>query len=400
MSKQNYIPLSALVDAIGDALQANFGRSRYRIIAEITDVKVYYQRSYAFLSLVEKEGSEITAAVSAVIWRDHFHLIRDFEKATGVSFAQNLKLVLEVEVQFNSRYGLRISIVGIDETYTLGKLEQDRKDTLNRLVKEHPKSVWMRDGEYRSSNQLLRLPMVMQKIALIAAPGSDGRRDFLHELANNGYPLGYSVEEFPAQVQGDAAAGQIAVHLEKINKIKDAFHTVAIVRGGGGSTDFSAFDDFRVALAVADCALPVFSGIGHERNVSISDLLCHSPQKTPTKCAAGITEHNLEYLAFVQNAGDDIKKRALRMLDHFQQQTKNKETQILKSSQWLITKEKQRLNHLLEKLSAAQPDHILKRGFALVYKDGKHMPMGKSLKQGDSIELRFADTKLKAIIDK
>lgn len=399
MEVKKYIPLSDLVDAIGATLSATFGRNRYRIIAEITDVKVYYQRSYAFLSLVEKEGSEITAAVSAVIWRDHFHIIREFEKNTGVSFAQNLKLVLEVEVQFNTRYGLRISIVGIDETYTLGKLEQDRKDTLNRLVAENPKSVWLRDGEYHSANQLLRLPLVMQKIALIAAPGSDGRRDFLHELANNGYALGYSVEEFPAQVQGDAAAGQIAAHLDKISRVKEAFDTIAVVRGGGGSTDFSAFDDYRVGLAVANSPLPVFSGIGHERNVSIADLLCHSPQKTPTKCAAGITEHNLGFLAFVQNAGDDIRKRALRMLDHFKQRTQNAEMQVLKSAQWLITQEKQRMSHATDRCMAARPENVLKRGYALVYKNGKHMPQGKGLNQGDEIEIRFADNRLKARIE-
>lgn len=396
MAKQNYIQLSDLVDAIGESLHENFGKNRYRIIAEITDVKVYYQRSYAFLNLVEKEGDEIVAATGGVIWRDHFHIIKDFEKATGVSFSQNLKLVLEIEVQFHNRYGLRISIVGIDETYTLGKLEQDRTKVLNNLIASHPKSVWMRDGEYRSANQLIKLPMVMQKIALIAAPGSDGRRDFLHELANNGYGLGYAVEEFPAQVQGDAAAGQIATHLNKISKTNGVFHSVAVVRGGGGNTDFSAFDSHEVALAVADCSLPVFTGIGHERNVSIADLLSHTSQKTPTKCAAGITEHNLNYLAFVQGAEDDIKKRVLRMLDQFKQQTKNAEMNLLKSLQWRITKERQKLEHAAEKLNMAGPIDTLQRGFALVYKDNKHVAKGVGLNPEEDIEIRFADKRIKA----
>src|SRR5688572_26148884 len=168
------------MEAIGETIYADFGNKTYRIIAEITDVKIYYQRSYAFLTLVEKSGNEISASVSGVIWRDHFHIIRAFEKATGVNLNQNLELALEVEVQFHIRYGLRISITGIDEKYTLGKLEQDRQQTLNKLLAEHPKIVWMRDGEYRSNNQMLKLPLVSQRIALISAPGSDGRRDFLH----------------------------------------------------------------------------------------------------------------------------------------------------------------------------------------------------------------------------
>lgn len=393
-----YIPLSELMAAVGEILDNSFGNRRFRILAEITDIKVYHNRGYAFLNIAEKSGENTIAAAGAVIWRDHFHIIKDFEKATGTSLNQNIEVVMEVEVQFHIRYGLRISITGIDESYTLGKMVQEREKTLLLLAKENPQIVWVRNGEYRSANQLLNLPTVIQNVALIAAPGSDGRRDFLHELENNPYHIDYSVTEFAAQVQGDAAAGQIASQLEKIQKIKNRIHAVAIVRGGGGNNDFSAFDSYKVSLAVAASEIPVFTGIGHERNISITDLLCHSPQKTPTKCASGITEHNAEFLAFLQNASGDIQKRALRMIDTFRQQTRNFEGSLLKSAQWTITKQKQWLEYQINRLQLADPVNTLKRGFALVYFENRHISRAKELKSTDEIRIRFADSILKATI--
>lgn len=384
--------------AVGDTLYATFGGRRFRVLAEVTDVKIYYNRQYAFLTLVEKSGQEIAASASGVIWRDHFHIIRNFEKATGATLTQNLELVLEVEVQFHNRYGLRISITGIDESFALGKLELERQKTLAALVAQHPDAVWVRDGEYRSANHLLKLPIVIQHIALVAAPGSDGRRDFLHELSNNPYGIDYAVTEFPAQVQGDAATGQIAVQMERIQKAAGVFQAVAIVRGGGSNTDFSAFDSHRVALSVAECPVPVFTGIGHERNVSITDLLCHSPQKTPTKCASGITEHNLEFLAFVQNAADDLKIRALRMITNFRQQTEHYQQALHRSAQWLLSREKQWLEGRLSHVQMADPGNTLNRGFALIYHNKKHMPVASELHPGDEVEIRFADKTLKARI--
>lgn len=394
-----HISLSELLGDIKNTLDQEYSRYSYRVLAEITDIKIYHPRQYAFLTLIEKNGSEIVASAAAVIWRDHFGIIRQFEKATGVSLNQNLELLLEVEVQYNIRYGLRISIINIDETYTLGKLEQDKKQTLVQLMEQNPKWVWMRDEQYRSANHLKKLPLVMQKIALIAASGSDGRRDFLHELEHNEYGIDYSLMEFPAQVQGEAAAGQIASQLERINQTRDAFHGIAIVRGGGGNTDFSAFDSYRVGLAVAQCPYPVFTGIGHERNVSITDLLAFGPAKTPTKCAAAFTEHNLQFLGMVQQAGETLAAKARGMLGVYRQQTLNRQTGILRSAQWVVTREKQNLHRIGEKLDMASPASTLQRGFALVRKDGKHVGQAAYLQSGDAIEIEFTDGKRKARIE-
>jgi len=387
------------MEAIGDAIYADFGGKYYRIIAELTDVKIYYQRSYAFMTLVEKKDGEISASAGGVIWRDHFDIIKSFEKATGVSINQNLELAMEVEVQFHPRYGLRLSIVSIDEKYTLGKLEQDKQKTLDKLVKENPKIIWLRDGEYRSNNQFIKLQMVMQKIALISAAGSDGRRDFLHELENNAYGLDYSLAEFPAQVQGEYAAKQIAERLGQIQQWESKFDLIALVRGGGGSTDFSAFDSYEVGLGIASSKIPVFTGIGHERNVSIADMVAHTAQKTPTKCAAAVTEHNLEFLAFVQNVGSEIGKHAHRMTEQFRQKTKTLENDILKSFHWKITGEKQWMENSLERLSMADPNNTLKRGFTLVYQNQKHISKGENLRTGDKIEVRFSDKIIEARVE-
>ncbi len=395
----DYISLSELLGDIRGTLEKEYGQYTYRVLAEITDIKVYYQKQYAFLTLLEKQGDNIVANAGAVIWRDNFSIIKQFEKATGVKFDQNLELLLEVEIQYNVRYGLRLSIISIDETYTLGKLEQEKQNVLVRLMADYPKLVWMRDDMYRSNNHLKKLPMVMQKIALIAAPSSDGRRDFMHELENNEYNIDYSLMEFPVQVQGDTAAGQIGLQLEKINRTQEAFDAVAIVRGGGGSTDFSAFDSYRVGLGVVQCPYPVFTGIGHERNVSITDLLAFNAAKTPTKCAAAFTEHNMHFLGLVQNAQQNIGTRAKGMVSLFRQQTQNTQSKLLRSAQWRITQEKQFLHRVEDKLKMALPDGTLQRGFALVRKNGKHIAKSEMLDFGDEIEIQFTDGTKKARIE-
>jgi exodeoxyribonuclease VII large subunit len=395
----DYIHLSELLDDIKNALDKKYSKYTYRVIAEITDIKIYYNRQYAFLNLIEKTNGDIHAAASAVIWRDNFHIIREFEKNTGVNFNQNLELILEIEIQYHIRYGLRLSIVGIDAAFTLGKLEQEKQETLKRLIAEHPKLVWQRDDEYRSANHLLKLPVVMQKIALIAAPGSDGRRDFLHELTQNEYGINYSVLELPAQVQGEAASGQIALQLEKISKFKNVVDAIAIVRGGGANTDFSAFDSYRVALAIAQCPYPVYTGIGHERNVSIADLLSFASLKTPTKCADAITNHNLEFLGMIQNAKTIISRKSKSLIEIYRNQLQSLQLNLLKSAQWNITQQKQFLNTVGNRLIAAMPTETLQRGFALVRKNGKHIYSSKMLEKNDLIEIEFADGKKLAKIE-
>ena len=387
----NYITLSELMIGIRRVFERSFANQRIRVLAEITDVKVYPARFYAFFNLVEKQGEDAVASASAAIWRNQFHLISKFEKTTGVKFNQNLELVLEVEVSFHERYGLRLSVVDIDSSYTLGKIEQEREAVLRRLSVEKPHLLWLEDGEYVSANSLKPKSLVMQRVALVTAPNSDGRRDFIKELTENAWGMGYAITEFPAAVQGQTAVADLCRSFDLIHSAATEFDVVALVRGGGGNTDFSAFDHYDVAERIAGCARPVFTGIGHDRNVSVADVVCHTMLKTPTRCAAAITEHNLQFLSVVQNSRTKIGQSAKRFIELGVNNMADQKRRLSNAIQWRIKQETDRLNQSAKHFELLYPKYTLSTGYALVRKDGKVVKSIQDLTPGSVVEIRLAD---------
>lgn len=393
-----WMNLSDLMGGVRRALEAGFNGHTFRIIAETTDVKIYHNRQYVFLNLIEKQGTEIAAAAGAVIWRDHFHLIKEFENITGIAFEQNLQVVLEVEIQFHERYGLRLNIVDIDTAYTLGKMEQEREKVLRKLAFDVPHLVWLEDGDYISANQLLNKSLVMQRVALIAAPGSDGRRDFLKELQDNTWNIAYEVEEFPASVQGQNAAGELLRQLKTIISRAAEFDVIAMVRGGGSNTDLTAFDDYELAKTIADCPKPLLTGIGHDRNISVADVVGHTMLKTPTRCAAAITEHNIAFLGWLQDSQSRVANAANRFFEHGKQQANDAARRLKTAASWLLESEKNKLLQAEKYLDMLQPAKTLEMGYALISKNGHIITSHKEVLENDNIEIRFSDGYSHALI--
>jgi exodeoxyribonuclease VII large subunit len=393
-----WMNLSDLMGGVRRALEAGFNGHTFRIIAETTDVKIYHNRQYVFLNLIEKQGTEIAAAAGAVIWRDHFHLIKEFENITGIAFEQNLQVVLEVEIQFHERYGLRLNIVDIDTAYTLGKMEQEREKVLRKLAFDVPHLVWLEDGDYISANQLLNKSLVMQRVALIAAPGSDGRRDFLKELQDNTWNIAYEVQEFPASVQGQNAAGELLRQLKTIISRAAEFDVIAMVRGGGSNTDLTAFDDYELAKTIADCPKPLLTGIGHDRNISVADVVGHTMLKTPTRCAAAITEHNIAFLGWLQDSQSRVSNAANRFFEHGKQQANDAARRLKTAASWLLESEKNKLLQAEKYLDMLQPAKTLEMGYALISKNGHIVTSHKEVLENDNIEIRFSDGYSHALI--
>jgi exodeoxyribonuclease VII large subunit len=393
-----WMNLSDLMGGVRRALEAGFNGHTFRIIAETTDVKIYHNRQYAFLNLVEKQGTEIAAAASAVLWREHFHLIKEFENITGITFEQNLQVVLEVEIQFHERYGLRLNIIDIDTAYTLGKMEQEREKVLRKLAFDVPHLVWLEDGDYVSANHLLNKSLVMQRVALIAAPGSDGRRDFLKELEQNTWNIAYTVEEFPASVQGQNAARELLKQLNTIVSRCSEFDVIAMVRGGGSNTDLTAFDDYDLAKCIADCPKPVLTGIGHDRNISVADVVGHTMLKTPTRCAAAITEHNLAFLGWLQDGQTRIGNAAARFFENGKQQAQDASRRLKTAASWLLESEKNKLLQAEKHLDMLQPSKTLEMGYALISKNGHIVTSCQQIMENDTIKIRFSDGYSHALI--
>jgi exodeoxyribonuclease VII large subunit len=338
------IKLSELVDQIKGTLQQRFAGEVFWITSEITNVKPQeVSRPYRFITFIEKENNTTKAQINGVFWSNALDQIDQFEKATKQPFVSGLELTCKVRVAFNNRYGLQLEVLEIDYSYAVGKIEIERQQTIERLIKENPSTIKLIDGQFRTFNNSLPLPILIQKIALITAPNSDGQRDFKKEIENNKHEYAFSVAEFLTQIQGDNAHTLILQQLKLIEQEKEKFDLVVIVRGGGSQTDFKPFDEYELAKLAATFPLPILTGIGHDRNTSIVDLMCFQ-HKTPTKVATFILEHNFEFEAAILDFKERVSTRVKDLFENAKADLKE-------------------MKRLVKSLS---PSTILNRGFAMI----------------------------------
>jgi exodeoxyribonuclease VII large subunit len=342
------VRLSELINEIQETIDANFGYESFWVTAEITDVKRMPQKQWCFLKLIEKSGSSIAASIDAVFWSNGFAEILKFEKATKTAFINGLEITCKVRVKFNARYGLKLEVTEIDTAFMLGKLELERQQTLERLVAENPDTIRLVDEMYRTKNNTSNIPPVIQHIALITGVNSDGQRDFKKELELNKYGYAFAVTEYLTQVQGETASGQILQKLKEIEAARLRYDLVVIVRGGGSQTDFKPFDDYELCRYVAQFAIPVFTGIGHDSNTSILDLMARQ-YKTPTKVATYIVDHNMQFEAEMEALKERLYQTAERRIE----------------------RAKNNLKELKRVIKSSSPQTILNRGFAMIIQQGQ-----------------------------
>ncbi|REG78424.1 exodeoxyribonuclease VII large subunit [Algoriphagus antarcticus] len=247
------------------------------VIGEIADFRQAPQ-GHAYFELVEKQGNTVQAKIKANLWSFAYRSVAArFESVTGSSIKNGMKVLAQVAVNFHPVYGLSINVKDIDPSFSLGERARVRQETIDRLTKE---------GLLRLNARHL-IPPVIQKIAIISSPTAAGYGDFINQLENNSY--GYQVYHklFPSMMQGNEAVASLTRSLQQIEAVKDALgiEAVVMIRGGGAQLDLDCFDDYILATKIANFSLPVFTGIGHERDESIADLVAHTRLKTPTAVA-------------------------------------------------------------------------------------------------------------------
>ena len=359
----NVLKLSALVEEIQAAIQSSFEGEAYWVSARIMNVKKYESNRRCYLTLEEYEGRNKKAEMRSVFWATAYSEIEKFEKITGQAFKDGIEIICKVRVRFHPVYGLNLDVVQIDLAHTLGTLELERQQTLDRLIKENPTTIQLFDGIYVTFNNRLQLPAVIENIALITAPNSDGQRDFKQEISKNRHGYSFTVTEFLTTIQGDNAHTMILAQLELVNKSAIPFDAVAIVRGGGSQTDFKPFDDYELCRYIANFKIPVFTGIGHDRNQSIADLMARE-QKTPTKVASLLVEHNFEF----ENKLIQLKTNLIDAVEQQLQEAKDK------------------LNNAKRIVKLSSPDAILNRGFAIITINGKIITDPKKIKAAAELQ--------------
>lgn len=268
------ISLLELNRLITQTLQEHLEQS-YWVVAEISEIRLA-QKGHCYLEVIEKEGDHITAKTRATIWSYTYrNLITWFENKTGDTLRPGLKILFNATVQYHEVFGLSLNIRDIDATFTLGEKARRKAETLEKLRSE---------GVF-DMNRELSLPPVSQRVAVISSPTAAGWGDFMDQVNANPYQYRFSITLFQAMMQGAEASASIVAAMHEVFTRADEFDLLVVIRGGGATADLDCFDNYELASHVAQFPLPVITGIGHERDETVVDLVAHTRMKTPTAVA-------------------------------------------------------------------------------------------------------------------
>lgn len=417
MSEENYYSdkniqtLYELNQSIKNVLNNSFSNLLW-VRAEVSDVRCN-QNGHCYLEFIEKDinGRNVIARIRGVIWSNTFKLLKAyFESETGQPFVSGLKVLVEVSVDFHEAYGMSLTVHGIDPSYTLGDQARNRQAIIKQLQE---------DGVI-DLNKELQLSLPTNRIAIISSPTAAGYEDFLDQLKNNPYDFKFYTKLFPAVMQGERTEESIISALERIYENSHLFDAVAIIRGGGATSELSSFDSYLLAASCAQFPLPIITGIGHERDDTVLDIVAHTRAKTPTAVAEFLTNQMLQAGELLFDIEDSLKETIKEILadkikefdtlsarftylskGHVKEQLKeldNISIRLKIATQQLLTSNQKDLDLRTEQLRLISPETILKKGYTLTLRNNKPIKSMKSLKSGDQISTLFKDGKIQSII--
>ncbi len=297
--------LSDLMALVQGVLLSSFDQT-YWVTAEIANISKASGRGHLYFELVEKDQDMLVAKTRATLWggMKSRQILDHFESVSRQQLKVGMKILIQVRVTFHQVYGFNLQILDIDATYSLGEMERQKQATIQRLEEE---------GLLDFNKQFV-LPSVLQKIAVISSEEAAGFQDFQHQLENNEWGYAFDIRLFPALMQGEQSPQSIIKALAAIHECPETFDAICVLRGGGSNIDLACFNDYTLCAALAESALPVLSGIGHERDTSIVDMVAHTRLKTPTAVAEFILSHNLSFETKILNGFNNLKMYAYQLL--------------------------------------------------------------------------------------
>ena len=405
----------------------------YWVTAELSEARTV--RGHLYMELIEKDALSNTpvAKAKAQCWQSAWNIIGPrFLQVTGRQLAAGMKVMLRVRPQFHERYGFSWIVTDIDPTFTLGDMARKRLDIINKLKAEGVLEL----------NRQLPLPLFAQRIAVISTAGAAGYGDFRHQLRHNGYGLYFETTLFEAVMQGEGVETEVIAALDKINSLAGNFDCVVIIRGGGATSDLSGFDTLALAENVANFPLPVITGIGHERDESVLDMVAHTAVKTPTaaatllidnlqKVASMLDEAQLTITRVAENIITDEKTRierlataipaivrlygerqqtmitvmttrlhtaVMRIIDNARRRIDIAATVMTPAATRMLADAGHRIDILQQHAEALDPMHILKRGYSITMHDGHTVTDASTLHDGDIITTRMKEGEIKSMV--
>ena len=429
----NHLSLYELNSLVRDVISMSLPDS-YWVEAELSEAREGYG-GHCYMELIEKDEHSNTpiAKAHASCWRNRWMLLKpQFERVTGQRIHAGMKVLLKVHAQFHENYGFSWIVDDIDPTYTMGDMARKRMEIIQTLKEE---------GVFDLQKEL-KLPMFCQRIAVVSSATAAGYGDFCNQLADNGYGLQFTTALFAATMQGEGVEQSVISALNRINEEWENWDCVVIIRGGGATSDLSGFDTLALAENVANFPLPIITGIGHERDESVLDMISFQRVKTPTAAAAFLVDHLTEVYARIEDAQEAIVNYVKRRLQVERMKFERLSTQIPTLFSLVKVRQSNRLDQLLNRLKvkaeripadglhrlemlearlkepvarklekelhridmlsqraiAQDPERLLSRGYSITLKDGKSIKEASQLKAGDEIETRFAKGVAKAVV--
>ncbi len=368
-------------------------------------------RGHWYLDLIQKEDDQVVAQCQAAMWANVYFFLR---KKSPVPIEdilkQGMSVKLKVNVDYHERYGLKLIIEDIDSSFTIGQLELQRLAILKEIKAKG----------LIHKNAKTHLPKVVQRLAVISSSRAAGYKDFIKHLEDNYYGYDVRIELFEAAMQGQSVETEILACLDQIEKQKNKYDAVAIIRGGGARTDLAAFDNLALCIRVAEFSFPIVIGIGHEIDQSLLDLVAYKSIKTPT----AVADYFIERIGGFEGELDELdsllreevraristEERQITSLAHAlnhgvrshiindRNKINHALSMIVHTSKNIVQKHQERLNYMDKLVTAINPDHILSRGFTMTSYKGKTIGKATDAKAGMEIQTTFIDGVVKSII--
>jgi exodeoxyribonuclease VII large subunit len=377
----------------------------YWVIAEISEIKENYN-GHCYLELVEKHPDEISirSRIKAVIWSSRHRFIKSFfENSTGESLRAGMKILIRVKIDYHEIYGLSLVINDIDPAFTIGEMALKRQQILKKLE----------DEGVLTMNRDLIFPVVPQRIAVISSANAAGYTDFIRHLKENSFGYVFYTVLIETPMQGRETESGLINALDRIASHLDKFDLAVIIRGGGSQTDLSWFDNYNIAYYITQFPLPVITGIGHEKDLSVTDIVAHRSLKTPTAVADYLIECMNNTENHLIDLSNEITDRSMLLLEECKNKTETARlrliplartklllngTILIRNKEILASFSKNRLSNISNRLAGfnntlkiLDPENVLKRGYTITSMNGRILKKCNKIKKDDVLETKFID---------
>jgi exodeoxyribonuclease VII large subunit len=402
MKSVETIRLTELQRVIRDKLYESFP-GFYWVIAEISEIKIN-SSGHCYLELTDSEGPQnrVTARVRATIWANRFNIVSAmFSSVTGVTLQPGITILFKATVEYHELYGLSLNISDIDPKYTAGELALRREAIIKRLTAEGVIDM----------NKNLSLPLYPRRIAVVSSQQAAGYQDFVMQLRSNKFGYVFVTQLFDTIMQGEQTEVSVTTSLDQIALRVDDFDAVAVIRGGGSQTDLAWFDNYNIAYLITQFPIPVITGIGHDKDLTVTDIVACQALKTPTAVAEFFISHTLFTESMIADLTTRLSSGALTLINESYdrlalyrhnialvttsalrgkaESIRHLGDKLMHSSEMAIRLTKEHINTFERELTHLNPMNVLKRGYTITTKDGLILNDHHSLKPGDKIATHF-----------